>query len=127
MPVEVSLNTPLADALNAVIQPKLTEAGWADSSNDSALAEYIVLMLVNGKSQDEIAAELSSDFLNLPPDDPSSHAFAKWLFDQIELLNAQINGGQAPGAGMGDAPQIETGAGEMDTDMGTNDLSELNA
>lgn len=119
MSVEISLETPLANALNAAIQPKLMEAGWASGSDDSALTEYIVLMLVNGKTQDEIASELAGELLNLPPDDPGAHDFARWLFEQINILNAQLNPGQAT--------ENDIGAGEMDTDIGANDVSELNA
>ena len=126
MPVEVSLNTPLADALNAAIQPKLVEVGWAGDDNDSALAEYIILMLVNGKTQDQIAAELSGELLNLPPEDPSSLEFAKWLFEQIDALNAAQNGGAAAGGDDGTGA-FRTGTGEMDTDMAAADVSELNA
>lgn len=126
MSVEIGLGTPLADALNAAIQPKLLEVGWGTGgSDDSALAEYIILMLVNGKTQDQIAAELSGDLLNLSPDDPVVHDFSKWLFEQIHILSAQNgqgNGGDAGGFSHGDA----TG-GDMDTDMGSQDLSELNA
>ncbi|KAF5657193.1 nuclear poly(A)-binding protein [Fusarium heterosporum] len=123
MPVEVSLNTPLAEALNAAIQPKLVEVGWGTGgSDDSALAEYIILMLVNGKTQDEIAAELSGDLLNLGPDDPSTREFSQWLFVQIDALNAQLNGG-----GNADSNQDGMTEGEMDTDMNAGDASELNA
>ncbi|KAM5356251.1 hypothetical protein ACJ41O_002897 [Fusarium nematophilum] len=124
MPVEVSLNTPLAEALNAAIQPKLVEVGWGTGgADDSALAEYIILMLVNGKTQDQIAAELSGDLLNLGPDDPSTRDFSQWLFDQIDALNSQVNGG---GPTASAAPEGATG-GDMDTDMNAGDASELNA
>ncbi|KAL8667505.1 MAG: hypothetical protein Q9202_000721 [Teloschistes flavicans] len=97
MSVEVSLNTPLAEALSNAVQPKLTEIGWATGqSDDLALGEYIVLMLVNGKSQDQIAAELSNDLLQLAPDDNGAVDFAKWLFEQVYTLNAQLNDGAAP-------------------------------
>ncbi|KAL8634290.1 MAG: hypothetical protein Q9228_008116 [Teloschistes exilis] len=97
MSVEVSLNTPLAEALSNAVQPKLTEIGWATGqSDDLALGEYIVLMLVNGKTQDQIAAELSNDLLQLAPDDNGAVDFAKWLFEQVYILNAQLNGGAAP-------------------------------
>ncbi|PON29347.1 hypothetical protein TGAM01_v201596 [Trichoderma gamsii] len=123
MSLEIGLGTPLAEALNAAIQPKLLEVGWGTGgSDDSALAEYIILMLVNGKTQDQIAAELSGDLLNLPLDDPVVHEFSKWLFEQVHILsapNGQQNGG---GDSMGDAA-----GGEMDTDMGSHDVSELNA
>ena len=57
MAVEVALNTPLAEALGNVVQPKLTEVGWSTGGlDDSALTEYIILMLVNGKTQEQIAA-----------------------------------------------------------------------
>lgn len=128
MPVEVALNTPLADALNAAIQPKLVEVGWAVDDNDSSLAEYIILMLVNGKTQDQIAHELSTELLGLPPDDPSSRQFTQWLFEQIELLNGQLNGGQATGQeAPAEAPQSDAASGEMDTDMAAADTPEINA
>lgn len=124
MTVEVALETPLANALTAAVQPKLVEVGWASEEDGSALAEYIILMLVNGKTQDQIAAELSGELLSLPPDDPSSHNFARWLFEQIETLNAQMNGQAAAPVG---APQPDAADGEMDTDMGAGDVAELNA
>lgn len=125
MPVEIALNTPLADALNNAIQPKLLEVGWG-TGDDSALAEYIILMLVNGKTQEQIAAELSGELLGLPADDPSVHNFSSWLFEQIDLLNGQLNGGPAGGNTTADAAQDNSQAGEMDTDMNANDISELN-
>ena len=87
----------------------------------NALAEYIILMLVNGKTQEQIAAELSNELLSLPPDDPSSHNFAAWLFEQIETLNAQINGQAAA-----PAPQPDAAGGEMDTDMGAGEATDIN-
>ena len=97
MAVEVSLNTPLAEALSNVVQPKLSEVGWSTGGlDDSALGEYIILMLVNGKTQEEIAAELSNDLLNLPPDDTGAIDFSKWLFEQVDILNNQLNGVPAP-------------------------------
>ena len=95
--MEVTLNTPLAEALSNVVQPKLSEVGWSTGGlDDSALGEYIILMLVNGKTQEQIAAELSNDLLNLGPDDSGATDFSKWLFEQVELLNSQLNGGSAP-------------------------------
>ncbi|KAJ0371413.1 hypothetical protein COL154_000928 [Colletotrichum chrysophilum] len=127
MTVQVVLNTPLADALSAAIQPKLVEAGWA--SDDAALAEYIILMLVNGRTQEQIAHELATDLLGLDPDDPACTDFARWLFQQAESLDAQLNGnhtqqGGDAMAGMGDQ---NVASGEMDTDMGAGDANEFNA
>ena len=93
MAVEVALNTPLAEALTNVVQPKLSEVGWSTGGlDDSALGEYIILMLVNGKTQEQIAAELSNDLLNLSPDDTGAIEFARWLFEQVDILNNQLNG-----------------------------------
>jgi hypothetical protein len=94
--VEVQLHSPLAEALNMAIQPKLSELGWGSGgADDTAMAEYIVLMLVNGKTQEDITNELSSEFLQLPPDDPSARDFTRWLFEQIEILNTRLNGAGA--------------------------------
>ena len=93
MSVEVSLNTPLAEALSSVVQPKLTEIGWNTGGlDDSALGEYIILMLVNGKTREQIAAELSNDLLSLGPEDTGATDFATWLFEQVHLLNSQLTG-----------------------------------
>ncbi|KAI1465718.1 uncharacterized protein F4812DRAFT_437302 [Daldinia caldariorum] len=131
MSIEVAMNTPLADALNQAIQPKLVEVGWASGgADDSALSEYIILMLVNGKTQDQIAAELAGDLLSLGPDDPGARDFAKWLFDQIESLNAQLNGApaQSENNGTGASQTVPTSA-DQDADMVMMSLQvpELNA
>lgn len=129
MSIEISLNTPLADALTSVIQPKLMEVGWAHSNDDAALSEYVILMLVNGKTQDQIASELAGDLLNLGPDDPTARDFTHWLFDQINTLQLQLNGGavQASNA-TGLASQGDAVPMEQDTEMSTSTESpELNA
>ena len=105
MSIEVAPGTPLAEALNSAILPKLVEAGWGTGGDeDGALAEYIILMLVNGKTQEQIAHELSSELLSLPPDDPAVLAFSQWLFETLAQLHSQLNGAQAP---QGDAPVSE--------------------
>ena len=117
MSVEVSLNTPLADALSNVVQPKLTEIGWNTGGlDDSALGEYIILMLVNGKTKDQIAAELSNDLLSLGPDDTGATDFAEWLFEQVQLLNAQIHGStpsQAEQASQGQGSSTQKTEGSL--------------
>ncbi|KAF2753633.1 hypothetical protein EJ05DRAFT_514593 [Pseudovirgaria hyperparasitica] len=94
MATEVSQGSALAEQLQAVVQPKLVELGWSTGGlDDSALSEYIILMLVNGKSQDQIASELSEDLLNLGPEDAGAQEFSKWLFVQVNALNAGLHGG----------------------------------
>jgi len=90
MAVEVQLGTLLAESLQNVVQPKLVEMGWSTGGlDDSALAEYIILMLVNGKTQDQIAAELSNDLLGLGPEDSGATDFTRWLFEQVGSLSGQ--------------------------------------
>ena len=96
MPIEIALGTALAQALQAEIQPKLAEVGWGSGDpSDTAMSEYIILMLVNGKTQDEIARELSGELLDLDPGDPTVLDFSGWLFQQVEALHAQQNGARA--------------------------------
>ncbi|CAI4216199.1 unnamed protein product [Parascedosporium putredinis] len=94
--------------------PKLLEVGWGSGGpDDAALAEYIVLMLVNGKTQDEIASEISGELLSLGPDDPVVKEFAGWLFREIDTLNAQLNGApQQAHDNSGDAMQISNPDGD---------------
>lgn len=96
MTTAVAVGTPLAEALGNVIQPKLVEMGWSsDGGDDSALTEYVILMLVNGKTQEQIAGELSNDLLGLGEGDTQALDFSRWLFEQVDTLNNQINGGGA--------------------------------
>lgn len=87
MSADMTVESPLAQQLHQLIQPKLVEVGWSTGgSDDSALAEYIILMLVNGKTQEQIASELSGDLLNLGPDDPGARDFSQWLFALVDQL-----------------------------------------
>ena len=133
MAVEVALNTPLAEALSNVVQPKLSEVGWSTGGlDDSALGEYIILMLVNGKTQEQIAAELSNDLLNLGPDDTGATDFAIWLFEQVDILNGQLNGppvSQTPREQQGQAipSYIDEGSLSRDGDRLPNDQGSTDA
>lgn len=98
MAVEVSVGTPLATALQNVVQPRLAEAGWTTGGlDDSALSEYIILMLANGKTQEQIASELSNDLLGLGPEDDGAVNFSQWLFQQVDILSKQLNGSDQAG------------------------------
>ncbi|PLN77218.1 putative nuclear polyadenylated RNA-binding protein Nab2 [Aspergillus taichungensis] len=111
----VAVGTPLAEALSNVIQPKLIEMGWAsDSGDDSALIEYVILMLVNGKTQEQIANELSNDLLGLGEGDTQALGFSRWLFEQVDVLNQQINGG-APASNEPAPPQTIPSFGDPET------------
>ena len=89
----ITQDSPLAAAVASTIQPKLVEMGWStDDGQESALIEYIVLMLVNGKTQEQLATELSNDFLGLDEGDTQALEFSRWLFGQVEILNQQLNG-----------------------------------
>jgi nuclear polyadenylated RNA-binding protein NAB2 len=88
----ISLDTPLAENLSHLVQNKITEIGWGQE-DDTSLAEYIVLMLANGKTQDQIASELAGDLLQ---DGEGIPEFAQWLFEQLAALK---NGGQPTSGG----------------------------
>lgn len=128
--VEVQLGTPLAEALSQAIQSKFNELGWASGGADEALADYIVLMLGNGKTQQEIITELSSDFLGIPSDDPNLGDFVRWVFEQVNIIHANLNGGsdaQAPAndSAMGGAQDDTAMDGNFDASMadGSNELN----
>lgn len=94
-PPAVAAGSPLATALQNAIQPKLAEHGWTSGAgDDSALSEYIILMVANGKDQQQIASELTNDLLGLDPADQGPMDFAQWLFKQVSILEAKLNGAQ---------------------------------
>lgn len=82
----------LATRLQSVVGPKLVEVGWSSGLEDDNLTEYIILMLANGKSQEEIASELSTDLLGLGPEDQSTKDFSRWLFEQVDVARHELSG-----------------------------------
>jgi hypothetical protein len=123
MASSIQADTPLAAQLTELIQPKLVELGWeTGAGDDNALAEYITLMLVNGKTQEQISSELSNDLLSLGPDDPVASEFSRWLFEQVAIITNQAPQGAAPagyqmvGAPIESVAQDEYSHG--DADMG---------
>ncbi|ETI28025.1 hypothetical protein G647_00474 [Cladophialophora carrionii CBS 160.54] len=79
----IALETPLAEALSSAVHSKIIEEGWTQD-DDTSLAEYIVLMLANGKTQDQIASELAGELLQ---DAKGTTEFAQWLFEQVNTLS----------------------------------------
>jgi hypothetical protein len=84
---------PLAQAIQAAVQPKLIENGWVAEDADTELSEYITLMVINGKTQQQVVSEVGTELLGVGEDDPAVAEVARWLFQQVPFLNAQVNGG----------------------------------
>lgn len=84
----ISEESPLAEQLKNAVQAKVLEAGWTQDDDDTSLAEYIVLMVANGKTQEQIAAELSGELLQ---DAQGTAEFAQWLTEQVSLLTGGAN------------------------------------
>jgi nuclear polyadenylated RNA-binding protein NAB2 len=107
----IALDTPLAEALSNAVHSKIVEEGWTQD-DDTSLAEYIVLMLANGKTQDQIASELAGELLQ---DAKGTPEFAQWLFDQVNLLS----GGSA-------APAATSQSAEQSTNVGAEGVTSSN-
>jgi hypothetical protein len=90
---DFSNESPLAVQLQQLVQPKLAEFGWTTGGDDTTLFDYIMLMLANDKNESQVAQELSSDLLDLGPENTETQQFAQWLFEQIEVLKQPVNGG----------------------------------
>lgn len=75
-----------AQQLQNAIQPKLMENGWVTDENDMTLAEYVTMMIVNGRDAQGVQAELGTDLLAIGDDNPEVIDFTKWLFDQVQAI-----------------------------------------
>lgn len=112
MSADLATGTPLVNALQVVVEQKLAETTWSNSGLDDAqLAEYILLMVVNGKTQEEIAAELSTELLQLAPEDTGATDFTSWLFEQINVLSGQIEQGVDVASMVAQPQQTEADSG----------------
>lgn len=112
MSVTVVAGTPLATAIQQAVQPKLLQNGWVAEENDQTLAEYILMMLVNGKTEQELGPELGADLLGIGEDDPTVAEFVGWLFHQVKALGAPVK---------------EEGMDGMEQMQSEGHVSELNA
>lgn len=125
MSAEITLGTPVADALNTAIQNKIAELGWASNSSEgAAMSEYFCLMLVNGKTADEIASEISSDLLSLGPEDQTPRIFANWVIEESHRLSGSAGNNQsAPATSQDEAMDggFDAGADSM-TDAPATEL-----
>lgn len=91
---QVEVGSPLAQAIQNAVQPKLVESGWVVEENDTTLSEYVTMMLVQQKDIQGVCAELGPDLLGLSEDDPGVVDFAKWLFAHVQRMVAPAQ--QAP-------------------------------
>lgn len=100
MSADLVQGSPVAEALNAAIQTKVADLGWASGGAEcAAMAEYFVLMLANGKTKEDVSSEIAGELLGLGPDDATVPAFAQWLFEQLEVLSSQVPPASASGTG----------------------------
>ncbi|KAJ6171340.1 hypothetical protein N7470_000407 [Penicillium chermesinum] len=120
MATQIQQDSPLSAAIANVIKPKLVEMGWStDDGQESALIEYIVLMLINGKTQEQLASELSNDFLGLEEGDTQALEFSHWLFGEVEVLTQQFNGAPSEAVATQQPGNGNTSAGNgVDAEMG---------
>ncbi|KAF9213111.1 hypothetical protein BGZ59_005887 [Podila verticillata] len=89
----IQLGTPMEKELSDLVLAKLTDFGWPD--NDT-LANFIVVMVANDKTKEEITSELN----DILPGQASE--FSEWLFERLaaatspEVLQAQVPQQQPP-------------------------------
>lgn len=96
MATDLAAGTPLAAALQNLVQPKLAEFGWTTGGDDTTLFDYILLMLSNGKNEEQVATELSNDLLDeAEGENTDTHRFSRWLFEQVDQLRGNTAGGHA--------------------------------
>ena len=89
--LEIILQSRFAETFLQSIERRILELSWKSGDHaDSALAEYFVLIIKNGMSEEAFAAELAGDLLNNAPSFSEAMNFAVWLFSEVEEVDAQI-------------------------------------
>lgn len=121
MAVEITTGTPLANALQSLIQPKLEALEWI-GGDDSTMSEYIVMMLASGKTQDEVASELFNDFQAMGVNEATALDFSRWLFEQVHALQNQES--QQAQSSLGDAMQDIPVDSQSNTDAQMGDVTQ---
>ncbi|KAJ4303330.1 hypothetical protein N0V90_002223 [Kalmusia sp. IMI 367209] len=99
MASDLAAGSPLANALQSLVQPKLAEFGWTTGGDDTTLFDYILLMLSNGKNEEQVATELSNDLLDeTEGENTDTQRFSRWLFEQVDVLRGRPAGDDAAAA-----------------------------
>ncbi|MBW0513546.1 hypothetical protein O181_053261 [Austropuccinia psidii MF-1] len=75
---EIVMQTPEAKQLEISVQRKLAEFSYS-TADDVVMAEYVVVMLANAKTPEQITAELTE----LIGEDMYDPQFTKWLFEEV--------------------------------------------
>ncbi|EJT96742.1 hypothetical protein DACRYDRAFT_97521 [Dacryopinax primogenitus] len=78
------MNSPEQVALQEAVKRDMIERGWQAEDDPATLSEYAVIMLINGKPEDQVDAELSE----IIPD--YDFGFSKWLFAEAERIASGI-------------------------------------
>jgi hypothetical protein len=114
----VEAGSALAQAIQTAVHTKVVEQGWAAEENDTTLSEYVVTMLVEGKDQTAVRAELGGDLLGMGEDDPQVTEFASWLFEHLAKAQAPQQPQQQEQQQQGQAEQAQTepNGGDMQMD-----------
>ncbi|KAF9297991.1 hypothetical protein BGZ74_009583 [Mortierella antarctica] len=94
----IQLGTPQEKELSALILAKLIDFGWPD--NDT-LANFIVVMVANEKTKEEITSELN----DILPGQASE--FSEWLFDHLTAATTSSEAQQAQVLPQQPSPQIQ--------------------
>lgn len=81
----IAEESPLAEQLKLAVQAQAIERAWTQDEDDASLAEYIVLMVANGKTEEEITSELSNELLQGAS---GVEEFASWLTDYVAKLTS---------------------------------------
>lgn len=118
MAISITAQSPLAQTIQNAVQPRVIDNGWVADENDMTLAEYVKMMLVDGKTQDQMRIELGTDLLGVGEDDPAIGEFLSWLFAQIPIWNSQLNGEQTNNSQLDPTPQVN---GQDTSDMQMDD------
>ncbi|KAI9722816.1 MAG: hypothetical protein M1828_004382 [Chrysothrix sp. TS-e1954] len=107
MATDIAAGSKQEAALQNALQARLIEAEFI-SGDDSTIADYIVLMIANGKNQSEIQAEVA-DTLDVSAEDQRTTELVAWLFQQVRLLQGQSSSEQNDVQGATGQPQQTSG------------------
>ncbi|SLM35528.1 ef hand domain protein [Lasallia pustulata] len=89
--LKMILQSRFAETLLQSIEKRIAELGWKSGDNpDPALAQYFVVIVKNGMSEESLAGEIADDLLNDPPSLPEAMSFAVWLFSEVKDVETQL-------------------------------------
>ncbi|PWN33680.1 uncharacterized protein FA14DRAFT_161412 [Meira miltonrushii] len=85
--LDLSIDSPEAKQLQDIVQKEIARRGWSEGEEDAVMSEYVLVMVANKKTQQQIESELK-DLLGEDQQNAEAgvESFVSWLWQEASKI-----------------------------------------